>query len=141
MTASIPDTHRDLFEGRVHAVLTTLMRDGALQSSVVWVDFDGEHVLLNTTLERQKGRNMRRDPRVALLVIDPKDSSRWVQVRGRVVDMTRDGAEAHADRLARRYTGKQHFFGDIYPVGQREKETRVVVRIEPVKVTLDAVFR
>jgi len=141
MTASIPDTHRDLLDGRVHAVLTTLMQDGTPQSSIVWVDFDGKNVLVNTTLERQKGRNMRRDPRVALLVVDPRDSSRWIEVRGRVVDMTRDGAEVHADKLARRYTGKEHFYGDIYPVGQREKETRVVVRIEPVKVALDAIFR
>lgn len=117
------------------------MPDGAPQSSIVWVAFDGKLVLLNTTLERQKGRNMRRDPRVSLLVVDPKEASRWAQVQGQVVDITRDGAEAHADKLAQRYTGKGRFYGDIYPMEQREKETRVVVSIEPVKVTLDAIFR
>jgi PPOX class probable F420-dependent enzyme len=117
------------------------MPDGSPQSSIVWVDFDGRHVLINTTLERQKGRNMRRDPRVTVLVVDPKNASRWAQVQGRVVDISQEGGEAHADKLTRRYTVKNHFYGDIYPVGQREKETRVVVRIQPVKVTLDAIFR
>lgn len=141
MNAIIPDSHLYLFQGAFHAVLTTLMPDGTPQSSVVWTDFDGQYVLINTTLERQKGRNMLANPKVTLLVIDPKDSSCWIEVRGRVVEMTRDGMEAHADKLTRRYTTKQHFYGDIYPVEQKEKETRVIVKIEPVKVSLDAIFR
>lgn len=118
-----------------------MMADGTPQSSIVWVDYDGESVLVNTTLERQKGRNMRRNPKVTILVIDPKDSSRWIEVRGRVTEMTQEGAEAHADRLTQRYTGKQHFYGDIYPVEQQQKETRVMVKIEPIKISLDAIFR
>jgi PPOX class probable F420-dependent enzyme len=118
-----------------------MMPDGQPQSSVVWVDYDGCHVLINTTLERQKGRNMRRNPKVTLLVIDPTNNSRWVEVRGRVVEITQDGAEAHADKLTQRYTTKQHFYGDIYPVEQKQKETRVIVKIEPLKVSLDAIFR
>lgn len=137
---SIPDSHRDLLCGKVHGVLTTLMPDGQPQSSIVWVDYDGDHVLLNTTLERQKGRNMQADPRIALLVIDPRDSSRWIEIRGRVVEFCPE-AEAHADKLTARYTGKAHFYGDIYPVAQKEKETRVMVKIEPLKIALDAIFR
>lgn len=141
MTIAIPDTHLDLLQTPVHAVLTTLMADGTPQSSIVWADCDGEYVLLNTTLERQKGRNMRRNPKVTLLAVDPNNSSRWIEVRGRVVDMTTDGAEAHADRLTQRYTSRQHFYGDIYPVEQKQKETRVIVKIEPTKISLDAVFK
>jgi PPOX class probable F420-dependent enzyme len=141
MAVPIPETHRDLLQTPVHGVLTTMMPDGAPQSSIVWVDYDGEHVLLNTTLERQKGRNLRRNPKTTLLVIDPKDSSRWIEVRGKVVEMTTTGAEAHADTLTQRYTTKRHFYGDIYPVEQKHKETRVIVRIEPLKVSLDAIFR
>jgi PPOX class probable F420-dependent enzyme len=118
-----------------------MMPDGTPQSSIVWADYDGVHILLNTTLERQKGRNMRANPKVALLVIDPNDGSRWIQVQGQVREMTQAGAEAHADKLTRRYTHKQHFYGDIYAVEQKEKETRVIVKIEPVKVSLDAIFR
>lgn len=141
MTASIPDSHVDLFCTPVHGVLTTLMPDGSPQASVVWVDYDGEHVLINTTLERQKGRNMTANPKVAILVIDPQDTSRWIEVRGQVMEMTQTGAEAHADELAQRYTGKQHFYHDIYPPEQKDKETRVIVKITPLKIALDAIFK
>jgi PPOX class probable F420-dependent enzyme len=140
MTVSIPESHCDLLTGPIHGVLTTMMPNGQPQSSVVWVDYDGRYVLLNTTLERQKGRNMTANPLVALLVIDPKNSSRWIEVRGLVVEMTTENAEAHADKLAWLYDGKRHFYGDIYPVEQKYQETRVIVRIEPVKVACDAVF-
>ena len=76
-----------------------------------------------------------------LLVIDPQDGSRWIEVRGKVVEIQRAGAEAHTDTLTQRYTGKQRFYGDIYPVEQKQKETRVIVKIEPVKVSLDAIFK
>ena len=102
MKTSIPASHRDLFSRPVHGVLTTMMPDGTPQSSVVWVDYDGEFVLINTTLERQKGRNMRANPKVAVLVIDPADSGRWVQVRGQVREMTREGAIAHTTVRASR---------------------------------------
>lgn len=141
MTASIPDSHRDLLCTPVHGVLTTMMPDGTPQSSIVWVDYDGEFILINTTLERQKGRNMTANPKVAILVIDPQDTSRWIKVRGQVTDMTTDGAEAHADQLTQRYTGKQYFYRDIYPPKQKDKETRVIAKIEPLKVSLDAIFK
>jgi PPOX class probable F420-dependent enzyme len=142
MRNTIPNSHIDLFQRPVHGVLTTLMPDGMPQSSIVWVDYDGEFVLINTTLERQKGRNMQLNPKVTILVIDPNDSSRWIEVRGQVIEMTRDGAEAHADKLTQRYCpGKQYFYRDIYPPEQKEKETRVITRIQPVKVSMDAIFR
>jgi PPOX class probable F420-dependent enzyme len=117
------------------------MPNGQPQCSLVWVDYDGESVLINTTLERQKCRNMSANPKVTLLVVDPDDTSRWIEVRGRAVEMTEDGAVAHADKLAQRYTGKQHFYGDIYEPERQAHETRVIVRIEPVKVSVDAIFR
>ncbi len=141
MPVTLPDSHSDLLVKAVHGVLTTMMPDGQPQSSVVWVDYDGHYVLINTTLERQKGRNMKANPKVTLLVIDPENTSSWIEVRGSVVEMTRSGAEAHADRLTLRYTGKAHFYGDIYPPEQRAKETRVIVKIEPLKVSLDAIFK
>ena len=141
MTTSIPDSHRDLFCTPVHAILTTVMPDGMPQSSIVWVDYDGESILINTTLERQKGRNMRANLKATVLVIDPQDSTRWIEVRGQVTEMTTNSAEVHADRLTRRYTGKQHFYGDIYPITQKEKETRVIAKIRPIKVSRDAIFK
>jgi PPOX class probable F420-dependent enzyme len=142
MPSTIPDTHVELLQTPVHGVLTTIMPDGTPQSSIIWVDYDGECVLINTTLERQKGRNMRVNPKVTVLVIDPNDSSRWVEVRGQVKEITPEGAEAHADKLTQRYChNKKHFYGDIYPVEQKQKETRVIVKILPVRICLDAIFK
>lgn len=142
MSVTIPATHRDLLETPVHGVLTTMLPDGMPQSSIVWVDYDGQDVLINTTLERQKGRNMQANPKVTLLVIDPRDGSRWIEVRGRVRQLARDGAQAHADKLTRRYyPDKRRFYGEIYPAEQQHRETRVIARIEPIKVSLDAIFR
>ena len=141
MAIPIPDSHRDLLTDPVHGVLSTMMPDGQPQSSIVWTDYDGTNVLINTTLERQKGRNMSSNPKVSLLVVDPKDSSRWIEIRGNVVEISPNGAEAHADKLTQRYTGKQRFYGDIYPVEQKQKETRVIVKIEPLKISRDAIFK
>jgi len=141
MPVPIPDTHRDLLVEPIHGVLSTMMPDGQPQSSIVWADYDSTYVLINTTLERQKGRNMCANSKVALLVIDPQDVSRWIEVRGKVVGISRDGAEAHADKLTQLYTGKQRFYGDIHPIEQKQKETRVIVKIEPIRVALDAIFK
>ena len=143
MPMLVPPTHRDLLATPVHGILSTRMPDGQPQSSLVWVDYDGRHVSINTTLQRQKGRSMLADPRISLLVVDPKNTGRWIEVRGRVVELTRAGAEAHADCLTERYSlgRKHHFYGDVYPVGQRRQETRVIARIEPERIALDAVFK
>lgn len=141
MPVVIPVSHLDLLCEPVHGVLTTMMPDGQPQASLVWVDYDGTHILINTTLERQKGKNMQANEKVTLLVIDPKNNSRWIEIRGHVVNITSAGASLHADRLTQRYTHKEHFYGDIYPVQQEQKETRVIVKIEPIKVSLDAIFK
>jgi PPOX class probable F420-dependent enzyme len=141
LSLRVPDSHLDLLTQPVHGVLSTLMPNGQPQSSIVWVDYNGDYVLINTALERQKGQNMCADPRVSVLVIDPTDSSRWVEIRGIVVEVTPVGAEAHADKLAQRYMGREHFYGDVLPLEQKRKETRVIAKIEPIKIALDAIFR
>jgi PPOX class probable F420-dependent enzyme len=110
MMVTLPTTHLDLFQTAAHGVLTTMMPDDTLQSSIIWVDYDGEYVLINTTLERQKGKNMRANPKVAILVIDPKDSSRWIEVRGQVKEITQVGAGDHADKLHSTLLSKQTLF-------------------------------
>ena len=137
----VPDSHRDLLVRPVYGVLSTMMSDGQPQSSLVWVDYDGTCVLINTALERQKCRNVATNPRVALLVVDPDNTGRWLEVRGEVVELTPHGAVEHADTLTRRYTGKQHFYGDVYRPERQQQETRVIMRIRPVKVSLDAIFK
>jgi PPOX class probable F420-dependent enzyme len=134
----IPASHADLLTRAVHGVLTTMMPDGQPQSSLVWVDFDGETPLVNTTLERQKGRNMLANDRVSLLVVDPSNTGRFIQVRGRA-ELVREGAEEHLDAVTRKYTAHPCYYGYVFPVEQRGRETRVIVRIHPTRVTLDAI--
>jgi PPOX class probable F420-dependent enzyme len=136
----IPASHADLLERDVVGVLTTLMPDGQPHSTLVWVGLEDGLACVNTTLERQAGRNLRADPRVSLLVVDPDDTGRFIQVRG-VAELLTDGAERHLDGLTRRYTGHPAYYGWIYPVEQRERETRVIGRIHARRVTLDAIHR
>jgi PPOX class probable F420-dependent enzyme len=136
----IPESHLDLFTRPIVGVLTTMLPDGQPQSSLVWVDYDGSCVRLNTTLERRKGRDLVANPAVALLVVDPDDTSRFVQVRGDA-ELVTEGAEAHLDALTRRYTDHPSYYGSIYPVEQRARETRVICRIHARRVTLDAIHR
>ena len=138
--AAIPASHVDLLTRPIVGVLTTVMPDGQPQSSLVWVDFDGACVRTNTTLERQKGRNMLANPRVSLLVVDPDDTSRFLQVRGDA-ELVRAGAIDHLDALTRAYTRHPCFYGHVYPLEQRDRETRVIVRIRARRVTLDAIHR
>jgi hypothetical protein len=85
---------------------------------------------------------MQQNPKVTLLVIDPNNSGRWIEVRGIVKELATDGAEAHADKLTQRYCkNKQYFYRDVYPPEQKPKETRVIARIEPIKVAMDAIFK
>jgi PPOX class probable F420-dependent enzyme len=136
----IPDSHLDLFSRPLVGVLTTVLPDGQPQSSLVWVDQDGTCARVNTTLERRKGRNLLANPKVALLIVDPDDTSRFVQVRGDV-ELVAEGAEAHLDELTRAYTSHPAYYGHIYPVEQRARETRVICRIHARRVTLDAIHR
>ncbi|WP_083707259.1 TIGR03618 family F420-dependent PPOX class oxidoreductase [Intrasporangium flavum] len=99
----VPRSHLDLLHRGICGVFTTMDRRGRPQSSLVWLDADGECARVNTTLERQKGRNLLADPRASLLVVDPDDTSRYVQIRG-VVELVRDGALEHLDALTRTYT-------------------------------------
>ena len=142
MSNLIPESHVDLLLEPVNAVLSTLMPDGQPQMSIVWADYDGESVLINTTLERQKGKNMRLDPKVNVLIIDPKNGNRYLEIRGRVLGYTQEGAIPHADKQARAYSNnkQKHFYGDIYPKEQQELETRVIFKISPIKVNTDAIF-
>ena len=140
MSRPIPASHVDLLTRPIPAVLTTLMPDGQPQSSLMWCDFDGQCARINTTAERRKGRNMRADPRVTLLIVDPDDTSRYIEIRGDV-QLTEEGAIEHLDALTRQYTAHPHFYGYVYPHEQRARETRLTGRIVATKITLDAIHR
>ncbi len=138
MSLPIPDSHLDLLMRPIHGVLTTMMPDGQPQSSLVWCDYDGECARVNTTRQREKGRNMLANPKVCLLVVDPEDTARYLEIRGEV-ELIEDGALDHLDQLTRRYTPHPHYYGSIYPLEQQARETRIICRIHATKITLDAI--
>ncbi|HEV8674516.1 MAG TPA: PPOX class F420-dependent oxidoreductase [Methylomirabilota bacterium] len=130
MAATIPDKFKDLFQKKAFASLATVMPDGSPQVTPVWCDFDGTHIRVNSAKGRVKDRNMRRSPKVALAVLDPDNPYRHLAVRGRVVEVTEQGADAHIDTLAKKYLGQ-----DRYP-NRRAGEVRVIYKIQPERVAV-----
>lgn len=124
----IPAAFRDLLTKKAFAHLGTVMPNGRPQVTPVWFDFHDGYVRINSAKGRLKDRNMRRDPYVAVAILDPDNSYRYMEIRGKVVEITETGADAHIDALAKRYMGV-----DKYPYRQ-SGEVRVIYRIEPQHV-------
>jgi PPOX class probable F420-dependent enzyme len=131
---TVPAGYLDLVDGPPVAALSTVMPDGQPQTTVVWCDYDGTHVRVNTMRGFRKERNMRERPLVTLLCFDPAEPVRSLEIRGTVVDMTEDGAERHLDGLSMRYAGVAPYFGACVPQSLRETEIPVLCRIEPSHV-------
>jgi len=123
--AAVSEKFLDLFQKKAFAQLATLMPDGSPHVAPVWCDYDGGHVLINTAKGRVKDRNMRRDPRVSLDILDPDNPYRHLSIRGRVVDITEHGADAHIDKMAKKYLNL-----DRYP-NRQAGEVRVLYKIQP----------
>ena len=121
----IPEKYFALLKGRAFAHLATLMPDGSPQVTPVWIDTDGEYILVNTAQGRQKDLNMQRDGRVALAIQDPENPYSYVQVRGLVAMRTENGARAHIDELSLRYTGHAYRADD-------PQQARVIYFIQPL---------
>ena len=109
--------------------IATTMADGSPQLTETWVDTDGEHLLINSVRGFQKLRNIERDPRVAVAIVDPADPFRYFQVRGRVIAMTTEGGAEHIERLSQKYTG-----GPYAWYGGRD-QVRVIITIEAEKIS------
>ncbi|HET7208879.1 MAG TPA: PPOX class F420-dependent oxidoreductase [Terriglobales bacterium] len=129
MAAVIPEKYRDLFNKRAFASLTTLMPDGSPQTTPVWCDVDGDHIIFNSAKGRQKDKNVRRDPRVAMAIVDPDNPYRYLEIRGKVVEITEEGADAHINKMAKKYLGQ-----DKYPYRQ-PGEVRVMYKVRPEHTT------
>ena len=127
---SIPETHRDLLndDKKAFLYLATIMKDGSPQVTPVWFNTDGTHILINSAEGRLKDKNMRARPMVAVVIADPDNPYRYLQIRGKIVEVTLVGAEEHIDALAFKYKGVP-----TYP-NRREGEKRVTYKILPDKV-------
>ena len=129
MSNVIPDKYKDLFSKKVFANLATLMPDGSPQVTPVWLDYDGENLVINTAAGRVKDKNLQRDKRVALAMSDPDNPYRYLEVRGKVVERTETGADDHIDKMAKKYMGV-----DKYP-GRSPGEVRVMYKIKPERIS------
>lgn len=125
MATVIPEKYLDLFEKKAFANLATIMPDGTPQVTPVWVDFDGERVIVNSARGRQKDKNMQQGASVALAILDPDNPYRYLEVRGHVAEVTEEGAADHIDKMAKKYMGV-----DKYPY-HRPGDVRVLYKIEP----------
>lgn len=136
---SIPETHLDLIDGPYTVALSTLMPDGQPQTTPVWCNRKGNDIFINVMKGFQKEKNMRRNPKVSLLIYDPKDPLRNIEIRGCVVEMVEEGALEHNDELARIYLGKPdaRFFGDAVPAELQARYVPVRVRIVPTYIRVE----
>jgi len=130
MADTLGDEARQLINRPVLATLATVAADGSPQVTPLWVELDGDDIVVNTAQGRAKARNVERDQRVAVCVIDPDDPYSVVVVRGTVVEVTTDGADAGIDRLAKKYLGV-----DTFP-NRRPAEVRISVRIRTDRITM-----
>jgi len=125
MPEKIPENYADLFQKRAFGSLATLMPGGQPQVTPVWIDLEGGRLVVNSAKGRAKDKNMRRDPRVSIAVIDPDNPYRYLEIRGRVVEVSETGADQHIDKMAKKYLDK-----DKYPF-RKAGEVRVRYVIEP----------
>ena len=129
MAEKIPEEFKDLFGKVAYANIATVMPDGTPQVTPVWFDYDGNYLRVNSAKGRVKDKNMRRNKNVALSIQDPDNAYRYLAVRGKVDEITEEGADAHIDSLAKKYLGK-----DKYPF-RGAGEERVIYKIRPEKVS------
>lgn len=134
MTEQIPESHIDLLNDPVYVNLATVMPDGQPQVTVVWASYDGEYVLINSTRDRQKTRNIERHPKVTVLAVDPDNPYHYLEIRGEVEEITEEGALEHIDQLAQQYAGVDKYYGGVAPADMEGKQTRVIYKIKPTHV-------
>jgi len=128
----IPQEFNDLMEDetKAFAFLATTMKDGSPQVTPVWFNTDGDYILVNTAKGRVKERNMRDRPQVALVIPEPGNPYRYLQIRGRVIEITEKGASEHFDKVADAYIGK--------PFDYPSSQIRVIVKILPESIDAHA---
>ena len=125
----LPQNVLKLIEEKNFAHLATLLHDGAPHVAPVWVDHDGNTILVNTAIGRVKQKNILKDPRVALSIAEQNNPYNRVEIRGRVISQTRDGADAHIDKLANKYTGTKTY------QKSSPNEKRIIIKIEPLHIS------
>jgi len=122
---NFPEKYLDLLkdETKAYLFLATTMADGSPQVTPVWFDTDGEHILINTNEGRVKDRNMKARPKVAMVIQDPSNPYRYLQVRGEITEIAREGADEHINQLSLKYDNKPWIY--------REGQKRIIYKVKP----------
>lgn len=133
--ATIPESHHDLLTQPLALTLATIMPDDSAHTSVLWYkwDSDNEQFLLSTIKGRQKATNLDYNPNVSLMIIDPENIYRYLEVRG-TVEIEEEGAFDLIDELAQMYTGNDEYYGNLAPKENRQTEERIILKIKPAHV-------
>lgn len=136
----IPESHLDLIDGPYTVVLSTVLPDGQPQTTPVWCNRNGDYIFINVMKGFRKEKNMRLNPKVSLLIYDPDNPLHNIEIRGRVIEMTEDGAVEHLDELAQLYLGKPDakFFGDSVAAELQSRYTPVRVKIAPTHIRVES---
>ncbi len=129
VATALNEKAKRIIETKAFAHVATINKDGSPQVSPVWVEHDGTHVIINSEQKRLKVRNLKRDPRVAVAIQNPDNAYEYVEIRGRVVEITPEGGFEGIDHLGKKYMGV-----DKYP-GNKPGDVRVVIKIEPTHIT------
>jgi PPOX class probable F420-dependent enzyme len=129
MAVQLTDAQKKFLMDKNFGHIATINKDGSPQASPVWVDFDGTHVIVNSEKKRRKVRNLKRDPHVSLSITDAANPYSYIEIRGRVVEITDKGGFEGIDKLAKKYIGQ-----DTYPWNKPD-DVRVVIKIVPEHIT------
>lgn len=133
MSAEIPESHRDLIEGPIYSVFTTISSSGTPMNTLMWSSWDGEHILVNTRGYSKKIKNIKANPKVALMAVDPENPYRWIDVRGTVEEVVPDEGLSNINGHAKLYTGNDEYYGSVAPIEMKGKEDRVVIKMKPLQ--------
>lgn len=134
MFAIIPESHFDLLERPVIAALATILPDGQPQVNCVWCIYEAGYLHMFTIHGSQKEKNMLKRPMATILLTDPQNPFRSLEVRGKVEEMTEQGAEELADRLTQKYLSAPHYFGHVAPAEQKGRIVLTACKIKPTRV-------
>lgn len=130
MGAQIPESHKDLLEKNTVATFITVSDEGNPQATVLWKKYDGKTIDFSTLASRQKAENLEANPNVSVMVIDPENPYRYIEVRGQA-SITREGAFDFVDELAKMYTGNDSFYGSVAPAEAKATDDRVIIKVTP----------
>lgn len=134
MSVIMPESHQDLLDRPIVVTLATITPTGQPHLTAIWRYFDGTHIRFITSIGLQKEKNLRTNPLVSIMTIDPQNSGRYLEIRGVVEEISEQGAIEQLDQIAQFYTGKPTYYGHIVPLADKGKRTHVICKIKPTKV-------